>query len=576
MKTLAGHLFYFLIVVTLISCKTKEFFQEEVKSNKKEIYDLSIKDIPTAVITFDETTSTYNISVPFGTKLNSLALSFSLSEGASSNPKSGSTQNFSTPVYYIVTAEDGTEISYKISVNVLPNSDGSNSSSKNIIDFQLIDYLPPLIGKIVENFNTIIFHTTDHTVDLQRIKTKITLSPNATVFPESGVRTDFSVDPIYKVTAADGSTKSYTVRLRGLEKYLPTNDLKYIISTYKNNIFIIDSESGAEIWRYKCDSDLTSPTSDGKNIFASSNTKLYAFEIETGKLLWTSNFDTNIGTDSQQVPIFDENKSTIFYRGDGLYAISASTGNRLWKFENNNSKKVTIYGFISYSSNIVFAMFKDEINEMYKLVALNSSNGSKKWEFESKFQFYYVPKIYDGKIFIATSWKNLYAIDISNGTKVWEFIENSSYPKFTHSVIYNGTLYIGSSFDLLAIDTNNGNLKWRTKNEDYVQYGPYIEGGILYLNVNLRSGSTAGVRLHTINPETGTKLTTKIIAGFNGKNFLYSNNLLVYKKIIFLSDGGGYYPIDGNTNTICYSYGSGYTPCLITKSGNVILSSLGK
>ncbi len=58
-------------------------------------------------------------SVPYGTSVTNLAPTFTLSPLATCNKASGSTQNFTNPVHYIVTAQDGTSTNdYTVTVTV--------------------------------------------------------------------------------------------------------------------------------------------------------------------------------------------------------------------------------------------------------------------------------------------------------------------------------------------------------------------------------------------------------------------------------------------------------------------------
>lgn len=570
-----SYLYFLLLFSIFISCKSAEIVPALIKNSSKEIISLSVKDVPTANVAFNQSTNSYSIDVPFGTNVKAIALNFTLSTGATSNPLSQSIQDFTNPVNYTVTAEDGTKLVYKVTVNILPKPI-VKSSEKNIIDFQLTDFTTPLNGRIIEinGFNSVLFNTTERGPNLQSLKTKINVSPNSVVSPASLIRTDFSSsDPIFKVTAEDGTTKSYTAKFRGVEKYLPANDLKYIISTSKNVIFIVDPESGARIWEYSCDSDLSSPISDGSYFYANSQTQLYIFDLTTFNLIGNTKYDTN---PSGSAILVDKSKNSIYtvIPGDGVYYMS-KTGSRIWKFNYNNSSNVKVYYPGAVSGNLLFSFFEDKLNEVYKLVALNTSNGTKVWEFESKFYLSGATTIYNNKIFVTTTWKNLYSLDASTGKKIWEYIEPSSYPNFSGSTIYNGILIIGGGYGkLLAFDEASGNLKWSYATENYVTTSPVISNGKLYLNINKLSStggaSNKGVIIHTINPTTGTKINTTNFFGM-GEG---TNHLVVYNNIIFLAiTSSKYYPIDVNDYKYCYAGIVGNTPCLITKTG-VVISSL--
>jgi hypothetical protein len=77
----------------------------DILNTATHITGVTLGGMDSAVI--DTTAASVMLHVPYGTDIRSLAPQFSLSEGAMLQPGNGSTQNFSVPVYYRVTAEDG-------------------------------------------------------------------------------------------------------------------------------------------------------------------------------------------------------------------------------------------------------------------------------------------------------------------------------------------------------------------------------------------------------------------------------------------------------------------------------------
>jgi len=68
--------------------------------------------------TIDDANSVVSLNMPYGYDVRALAPEFKLSYQASVNPASGSVQDLSMPVYYTVTAEDGTTVrTWKVVVN---------------------------------------------------------------------------------------------------------------------------------------------------------------------------------------------------------------------------------------------------------------------------------------------------------------------------------------------------------------------------------------------------------------------------------------------------------------------------
>lgn len=75
----------------------------------------------TLIGTIDETAHTIKLTVPFGTDLKRLASSVTISPLATVNPASGTIQDFTNPVTYTITAEDGSTQTYIVTVVVAPS-----------------------------------------------------------------------------------------------------------------------------------------------------------------------------------------------------------------------------------------------------------------------------------------------------------------------------------------------------------------------------------------------------------------------------------------------------------------------
>ncbi|MDR2094239.1 MAG: DUF5018 domain-containing protein [Treponema sp.] len=83
------------------------------KSGEKVITAFSIHDVPGVIAG-----TAIALTLPAGTDVTSLAPQITVSEKAAVNPASGAAQDFSAPVSYTVTAEDGTTAQYTVTVQV--------------------------------------------------------------------------------------------------------------------------------------------------------------------------------------------------------------------------------------------------------------------------------------------------------------------------------------------------------------------------------------------------------------------------------------------------------------------------
>ncbi|WP_138754103.1 GLUG motif-containing protein, partial [Paenibacillus sinopodophylli] len=167
--------------------------------------------------TINTTTQTVAIEVENGTNLNGLKATFVLSAGASVRvgsivQLSGTTENdFTSPVTYLVTAQDGTTKQYTVTVKVTP------SSEKDITAFSFAELTPVVTGMIS---GTNIALTVLYGTDARALVATFTISAGASAQVGSKAQVsgttenDFTAPVTYIVTAQDGTTKQYTVTVK--------------------------------------------------------------------------------------------------------------------------------------------------------------------------------------------------------------------------------------------------------------------------------------------------------------------------------------------------------------------------
>jgi hypothetical protein len=176
----------------------------EVEAALSDATDILTFTLPeqTGDAAIDAENHTVGIEVANGTDLSILTPAFTLSDGASSNPASGTEGDYSSAVIITVTAEDGTTVQdWTVNVSIASSglSDATDILTFNItnqVEEAVIDYVNHTISIVVEIG-----------VDLANIIPIFTVSPGATAVPESGKPGDFSVPKGITVTAEDGITK---------------------------------------------------------------------------------------------------------------------------------------------------------------------------------------------------------------------------------------------------------------------------------------------------------------------------------------------------------------------------------
>jgi autotransporter-associated beta strand protein len=140
-----------------------------------------------------------SMTVPFSTDVSALSPTF-VHTGASASPVSGSTQNFTSPKTYTITAGNATSLSYSVTVSKAPIS-----AACDILSSALGSYSSSIVGTKVTLYVPL-------GTDVTNLSPTFTTPPYASIFPLSGSPHDFSSPVNYTVTAENGvTTKTYTV-----------------------------------------------------------------------------------------------------------------------------------------------------------------------------------------------------------------------------------------------------------------------------------------------------------------------------------------------------------------------------
>lgn len=95
-------------------------FHQEETGKIITLFDFPLK--PEVVGRINQANLTIELDVPFGTDITKLVPIIIASPGAVVSPRSNIAQNFSSPIVYKVTAQDGSSQDYTVKVNVLPKA----------------------------------------------------------------------------------------------------------------------------------------------------------------------------------------------------------------------------------------------------------------------------------------------------------------------------------------------------------------------------------------------------------------------------------------------------------------------
>lgn len=160
-------------------------------------------DVDTICGFIDQDAKTVRLDFPAGTDVSRLTPTIAVSTYATIEPESGEAQDFTLPVYYTVTAFNGTTVQYEVEA-VVHDADNEKSILSFVVD--------GVEGRIDELTRQVLLTMPEGT-DVTHLVPTIVVSEGATVSPASGEAQDFSAPVTYTVTALNGTAATYTVKV---------------------------------------------------------------------------------------------------------------------------------------------------------------------------------------------------------------------------------------------------------------------------------------------------------------------------------------------------------------------------
>ncbi|WP_438422292.1 hypothetical protein [Aquimarina macrocephali] len=205
---------YLLIIFCVISCSKDDepASVEIVKSNSKQITNFKFLSANNTILSTDVTANidtiakTITATLPVDTPLTTLTPTIDVSAKASFNPTGE--QDFTNPVTYTVSAEDGSTNSFEVTLV-------SNSSAKQITSFVFLvadNTIVVDVTAIIDEENKTIKATVPMGTTVIDLSPTIEISDKATINPI--ISQDFTTPVVYTVTAEDGSEVVYTVSVK--------------------------------------------------------------------------------------------------------------------------------------------------------------------------------------------------------------------------------------------------------------------------------------------------------------------------------------------------------------------------
>ncbi len=532
---------FLLTAISFILYACKETITVAPKSADKQILTFKINNVTEESNTVDQTSRNIRIVVAPKTDRKALIPSITVSAKATISPATGIAQDFTNPVKYTVTAEDGTSQIYTVVVDV------KMSSEKAITEFKFSG-LNPEVKATITGLN--IEATVPSTTDLKTLVPTIILSAGATVSPESGKAQDFTTSPVkYTVTAEDGTKQDYLVKItiaKSTEKQITefrlaglNPDVLGAIDQITGNITLtvpFGTNLKTLVPTIKLSTLATvSPLSGVNQDFT--NPVTYTVKAEDGTTKVYKVFISIPGEDLQTLFVGNDN-------GD-FYAINPKTGNQQWSV--NVDGNPIRCNATCYKGLVI-------VTAVTGTFAYDVKTGEKKWGFKTGASIVGAyssgtqwlsssPMVSNGTVYFGSFDKKVYALDALTGTKTWEYTTGSGIK--SSPTVVNNVVYVGSNDKkMYAFDAKTGAKKWEYLSKDFVGSSPAVVNNVVY-------GADEAGEIFALNATSGVK-----IWGYSTGTGIRSSPTLntPYSFLIIGCGDGKIYAIDVKTGLLKWKY----------------------
>jgi len=218
---------------------------------------------------------------------------------------------------------------------------------------------------------------------------------------------------------------------------------KVYVGSLDTNVYCLDANNGTVKWTYTTDGYITSsPAVAGDAVYVISQEPfsgaLYKLDADYGSLIWNKTIPYQLtfmgGTDMHASPTVADGMVFASSNTQEYYGINATTGNIEWTYRDDAALEFIICSTI-YKDGKLFLIDK------FSIVCVDAKTGHSIWDTYLGDELYVSPSYADGKLYVVTDQRHVYALNATDGAKLGFFSTNSN--SWSSPTIYGGRVYVG-------------------------------------------------------------------------------------------------------------------------------------
>ncbi|MDV9172448.1 PQQ-binding-like beta-propeller repeat protein [Streptomyces sp. W16] len=278
---------------------------------------------------------------------------------------------------------------------------------------------------------------------------------------------------------------------------------------------------GTRLWSFQTDHCVRStPTVvDGVVYVGDDGGSLHAVDAATGERRWSRALDAGPVRSTPAV------HGDLVYATAGrtLYATDKGTGQGRWDFAE---------GRVGVSTTVGVVADRLCVGNSGTLYMLNAEHGTEHWHFSVGMTTLQWVALDGPSAILGNKGNHVYALDAHARRKKWGTrVVNS--PVSGPSALSDGTLYVGNQRgELHALDTSNGQRKWRHDTGSAIRSAPTVADGTVYVGND-------DERLYALDAATG-----KVKWRFTAMGPVRTTPAVTGTTVHFGSDDGSVYAVD--------------------------------
>jgi outer membrane protein assembly factor BamB len=219
------------------------------------------------------------------------------------------------------------------------------------------------------------------------------------------------------------------------------------------------------------------------------------------------------------------------------YALNASNGTQIWNYNTGTA----VYSSPCVVGGLVY------VGSGNKLYGLNATDGTLIWSYTTGSQVFSSPSVVDGVVYVGSYDGKVYALNATDGALVWSYSTGDSIE--ASPAVVDGVVYIGSrDGKVYALNASAGTVIWSSTKGNAIKSSPSVVNGVVYIGSN---GEDDGY-VYALNASDGTQIWGRYM------NRFVISSPSVAAGIVYIGSNDYYvYALNASNGNLVWSYKTG-------------------